>query len=287
MSEMVGKRLDRLGSSFAEQLGRMEVDESKILPLQGRRRVKCQMLSFMDRGFPRSFLLMDELTDELHRSEKAAYEKVIRVMSHEVNNTTSAVGSLLDSCLTYEAQIGEKDRSDFSHALKVAISRSDRMNRFMQAFAEVVRLPDPQKQACDVKQLIEEVVLLMKEKSRDKNIRWLWEVEAELPSVKLDAAQMEQVFINIFQNALEAIGKEGTITIQLGLNKRRPFAVIRDSGPGIPAEVREHLFTPFYTSKTEGRGIGLTVIREVLVRHGFDFSLESRGAGCTEFSIFF
>ena len=112
-------------------------------------------------------------------------------------------------------------------------------------------------------------------------------MEPDLPEVDLDPAQMEQVFINILKNAVEAVGEEGTITLRLGNRDGRAFAVIRDSGCGIPPEVREHLFTPFYSSKTDGRGIGLTVVREVLVRHGFDFSLESRETGRTEFSIFF
>jgi len=284
---LIGRHLEELGSPFADSLLRLEEEESKLVPLQGPRRVRCRALHFMDRGFARRFILMDELTEELHRSEKIAYEKLIRVMSHEVNNTASAVSSLLDSCLRYNEQIAPADRDDYAHALGVAISRTGRMNQFMREFADVVRLPEPNRQPTDVAQLIEDVAFLMKKQSDDAGVQWEWDIEPEVPPVELDPAQMEQVFINVLKNALEAIGKDGTVRIQLGHGGGRPFVAIRDSGGGIPAEVEEHLFTPFYSSKTDGRGIGLTVVREVLLRHGFDFVLENRDGGCAEFTIYF
>ena len=113
----------------------------------GRRKVRCRRLSFMDRGFPRTCLMLEELTKELHASEKAAYEKLIRTMSHEVNNTSGAVISLLESCLVYGQQIGERDRADFESGIGVAAARTRHMNEFMKSFADVVRLAGPGAQA--------------------------------------------------------------------------------------------------------------------------------------------
>jgi nitrogen fixation/metabolism regulation signal transduction histidine kinase len=283
---LAGRRLEALGP-FARDLARLEDDSSGVLALGGRRRVKCQALSFMDRGFARRFLLLDELTEELHRTEKAAYEKLIRVMSHEVNNTTGAVGSLLDSCLGYGRQLGEDDREDFVRAISVAISRTGRMNQFMQNFADVIRLPAPVRQLTDPGRLVNEVVLLMRQESSRRRVTWNLQLEDEVPRISFDALQLERVLINIFKNALEAIGEEGEITVRLSLRRGRPVLVISDTGEGFTAETREHLFSPFYSTKKEGQGIGLTLIREILLHHGFDFSLERSEAGFTEFTILF
>jgi nitrogen fixation/metabolism regulation signal transduction histidine kinase len=287
LSEIQGHRLEELGSPLADELASLGDRETRLVSVQGRRRIRCRGLTFMDRGFTRRFFVMDEMTEELHRSEKAAYEKLIRTMSHEVNNTAGAVSSLLDSCLAYGEQLAPGDRDDFAGALGVAIARTGRMDRFMQEYASVVRLPAPRRQECDVKELVEEVALLLKEDSDRRRIQWRWECDGELPPVSMDLVQMEQALINICKNGLEAIGENGAITVRLGLDRGRPYLVIRDSGHGFTPEVRDRLFTPFFTSKESGQGIGLTMVQEILLGHGFDFSLEGGGERPTEFTILF
>jgi signal transduction histidine kinase len=284
--EVLGRRLAELDSRIAAELAVLEDDETRLVSLLGPRRVKCRALSFMDRGFARRFVLMEELTEELYRSEKAAYEKLIRMMSHEVNNTTTAVNSLLDSCLQYREQISENDRDDFAHALGVAVSRSGRMNRFMREFAEVVRLPAPNPQPTDLERLLADVVFLMKQQVGHRRIDWEWEMPDDLAPVSVDPAQMEQVFINVLKNAVEAVGDAGTITLGARPHNGALAVYIRDTGGGIPADVKDHLFTPFFSSKKDGRGVGLTVVREVLLRHGFDFNLENRVPSGAEFTIY-
>jgi len=239
----------------------------------------------MDRGFARPFLLLEELTEELHQTEKAAYGKLIRMMSHEVNNTTGAVNSLLHSCLSYADQLRPEDQEDFRQALAVSISRSRRMNEFMQGFAEVVRLPEPNRRECDLRGLLEDVVRLLREKTDGREIEWVWDVQAELGPVSIDPIQIEQVFINVIKNAIEAIEKEGRITIAIDRDGSRSFVAVRDTGCGIPPEIQRNLFTPFYTSKARGQGIGLTMVQEILVGHGFDFSLATLPSGETEFRM--
>jgi nitrogen fixation/metabolism regulation signal transduction histidine kinase len=285
--ELQGRLLEELAIPLADRLALLPPGSTEMIPLQGRRRIRASVLTFMDRGFARRFILMDELTEELHRSEKSAYEKLIRMMSHEVNNTTGAVGSLLNSCLGYRDQLDEEDRKDFADALGIAISRTGRMNRFMQEFAEVVRLPAPRKRRCDPLRLLEEIEQLLREECGVRRIEWRWDVVDELPDVDMDPAQMEQAFINICRNGLEAIGEDGVITVRGGLDRDRPFIEINDNGGGIPEGIRDQLFTPFFTSKENGQGIGLTMVQEILLGHGFDFSLESGGDGTARFTILF
>ena len=105
--------------------------------------MKCHHGTFLDRGFPRSFLLVEELTEELRQFERAAYEKLIRVMSHEVNNTVAASNSLLHSSLTYAGELDPANRHDFEQAIGIVIERTEQLSSFMRRFADVFRLPPP------------------------------------------------------------------------------------------------------------------------------------------------
>lgn len=284
---LIGKRLEEIHTPFAGTLSRLLTGESQVIPVQGRRRVKCQKSQYLDRGFARSFILMEELTEELRRSEKAAYEKLIRMMSHEVNNSIGAVNSLLHSFLNYQHQLRDEDRKDYENALKVAIARTDHLNAFMRSFADVVRLPLPKRQPCDLQELLESIALLMSAESQKRSIVWKWVIDEPLEPMVMDKNQMEQVFINILKNAMEAIGENGTIIINMCKKKGRSFVIVEDTGGGLTPEARANLFTPFFSTKENGQGIGLTMIQEILSQHRFEFSLDSQPGGPTQFAIYF
>jgi signal transduction histidine kinase len=157
----------------------------------------------------------------------------------------------------------------------------------MRSFSEVVKLPQPRLQLVDLIELLKGIERLLQVESQQRHIAWEWEVEDELPPVRMDREQMEQVFVNILKNAMEAIGNDGRIGIALSVAGERLRVVIADSGSGIPPETKELLFTPFFSTKEQGQGIGLTLVQEILSRHGFAFSLDSRPGGPTEFAIDF
>ncbi len=157
----------------------------------------------------------------------------------------------------------------------------------MRSFAEVVRLPLPKRQPCDLQALLESIALLMGAESRKRGIAWKWEIGAPLKPITMDKNQMEQVFVNIFKNAMEAIGENGAITIRLGRKERRSFVIVEDTGSGLTPEARANLFTPFFSTKENGQGIGLTMIQEILSQHRFEFSLDSQPGGPTQFVIYF
>jgi nitrogen fixation/metabolism regulation signal transduction histidine kinase len=285
--DLIGKNLTELGTAFANEMEGLEVGEARVIPLMGRRRVKCQKSQFLDRGFPRSFILMEELTEELRQSEKSAYEKLIRMMSHEVNNSVGSANSLLHSCLNYEDQIDPQDREDFVTALSVVISRTEQLNRFMRSFADVVRLPEPQLYPCEVEQVLDQIRVLVGPEMARRNIEWVWDIESPPEIVSMDRAQMEQAIVNIVKNSIEAIGENGKITVRMGKRGNRTFLTVEDTGRGISPDVRMQLFTPFFSTKENGQGIGLTLVQEILGRHGFEFSLEGQPDRHTEFTIYF
>jgi signal transduction histidine kinase len=261
-------------------LPRIAVGESRLVPHHGSRRVRVSRAEFRDRGFAKSFYVVEELTEELRLSEKAAYEKLIRMMSHEVNNSVGAVRSLLESMLAYAPQVGEIDRTDYTNALQIASARIDALNRFMAAFADVVRIPRPARAPALVAALVERVVALLRPELADRNVRLELDLD-DRREYDIDVNQIEQVVINIFRNALDAIHRDGTLRVAV----RDGVLTVKDSGPGIAEAARNELFTPFFTTKRDGRGLGLTIVHEILANHGLTFSLENAPEGGAVFTV--
>jgi two-component system nitrogen regulation sensor histidine kinase NtrY len=285
--DAVGKRLAELGSPLADALGSLGPGGSEVIALSGARRVKCHHGTFLDRGFARSFLAVEELTEELRQFERAAYEKLVRVMSHEVNNSLAAGNSLLHSCLNYGHELNDGSRADFEQAIGIVIDRTEQLNRFMRRFADVFRLPPPIKQEDEIVALVENIVRLLGARANAVGVVWQWDVDDRAVRVALDRGQMEQALLNVLQNAVEAIDGAGTITVRLASSGGRPKLMIDDTGSGFAPEAQTNLFTPFFSTKPRGQGIGLTLVQEVLSGHGFDYALERLPNAVTRFTIVF
>jgi two-component system, NtrC family, nitrogen regulation sensor histidine kinase NtrY len=284
-ADLLGLRLEELPAPFVARVAGLAPGTSAVLPLQGSRRVRWLKSRFLDRGFPRTLLVVEELTEDLRRSERAAYEKVIRTLSHEINNSIAAAASLVESCLHYKGQVRTEDRADFETALSVANARLRHLNAFVREYADVVRLPPPHLTACDLGRLVRDVALLFRPECEERDIDLVLDVQDPPEPVLLDEHQMEQVLVNVVRNAVEAVPRGGTVALRTRTSAGRPLLVVEDSGPGIPAEVQASLFTPFFTTKENGRGIGLTLAQEILTQHGFGFALESRAGEPTRFTI--
>ncbi|MCM5527341.1 PAS domain-containing sensor histidine kinase [Parasegetibacter sp. NRK P23] len=257
--------------------------EAKTLAVSGVQTYKIQKSHFIDRGFSRHFIMIEELTAEILAAEKKVYEKVIRMMAHEVNNTTGPVNSIMSSALHADALWQSGTLDTLREAFEVAIERNNNLNGFMRGFADLVKLPLPEKRNIDINRLLRSVARLMELRAADSNIK----IEAFTPStewwVPADAQLMEQALINIVKNGIEAI--EGKGIVQLLADPATRTITVSDTGRGIPSEVGEHVFSPFYSTKRDGQGIGLTLVREVLLNHGFRFSLNTLRPGNTRFTI--
>ncbi|MFA5417232.1 MAG: ATP-binding protein [Bacteroidales bacterium] len=273
-----------LPSPWPEKFKNLQPGQVVGVRIDGIRQFKASCSSFMDKGFARPFILIEEMTRELIRAERQSYEKVIRMMSHEVNNSVGAVNSVMQSVLSLSDQFDERLREDVTHALRVSMDRNKCLNRFMANFADVVKLPMPQIQDMDMAVTIHKMVDLFRTDFVTRQIQ----ITTDLTTcpIQADPIQMEQVLVNILKNSIEAIGDGGAISIRI--KKTFPVSVsITDSGKGFSEETIEKLFTPFYSTKKTGQGIGLTLVREILLNHGFQFKLYRTGDLQTEFMIQF
>ena len=278
--EILGKRTDSIANAVLQEISRLPAGGNKTINPGGAGTYKLQKSHFIDRGFTRQFVMIEELTAEILAAEKKAYGKVIRMMAHEVNNTIGPVNSILSSTL----QSKQNDNS-ISNALQVAIDRNNSLNIFMRNFADVVRLPEPHRKKLDLHQLIYSVTKLMELKAGEKQVEFNYALAGNDFYIFADAQQMEQVLINIVKNAIEAIEEKGTITFETDTSAGQ-LSII-DTGKGIADEVAEHLFSPFFSTKKDGQGIGLTLVREILLNHGYEFYLKTLSAERTEFVIKF
>jgi len=284
-TELVGKKLNDLPGQWSTELTSLTEGQPRIFYINGIHTYRGHKSYFIDKGFPRYFLLLEELTEDIIKKEKYAYEKIIRVMSHEVNNSIGAINSILNSFKTYTPQLGADCQTDYEEALDVSIARNNNLAAFMANFASMVRLPAPRKEPCNLHQLLQSVHRLMQPQLENRHIGWEWDLAPTPLTVNLDVQQMEQVLINIVKNAMESIEADGRITVR---TKLAPAGLtIEDNGAGIPENVRQQLFTPFFSTKKNGQGIGLTMIRDILMSHHFPFSLSTSEQDITAFIIHF
>ena len=284
--DLIGKVFTEIPGKLSAEINKIETSEPIVVPISGMKTFRCQKASFVDRGFNNRFVVIEELTEELLKTERKAYEKVIRMMSHEINNSIGAVNSILSSSLNYSDQIAEKDRTYFVDAMNVAIRRNEHLNKFMRNFADIVRIPQPKKTSSDLHELLKTVQLLISSQIRDKKINWKWELTDNELIAELDIHQIEQVLVNIFKNAVEAIAEKGEVIIQTQHHPKRRLMIL-NNGEKISEETQQKLFTPFFSTKAGGQGLGLTLIREILLNHGFNFSLHTRDDGYTVFLMEF
>ncbi len=284
--EDLQKQIEKGNHILIKEVKDIKAGESRVVSISGVETYKCQKSFFIDRGFQRYFVMLSELSAEILQTEKKAYGKVIRMMAHEVNNTIGPVNSILSFARDTEAGLSDPDK-DLLNALEVAISRNNNLNMFMRNFAKVVRLPLPNKQQTNVSEMLVSASRLFELKAKEENIHLELVLPPQIVIVDLDVQQMEQVIINIIKNSFEALDASPEKEIKIMLKPDPAKLVVRDTGCGITPDAENKLFTPFYSTKKEGQGVGLTLIREILINHGFRFSLKTAEDGYTDFAIFF
>jgi len=276
------------------QLDALPPNDSRLLTDLDGRRFRAQRGQFFDRGFVREFLMLEELTAELEDSERATYARLVRVLAHEVNNTVAATRSVLDSLLYYRDQLVASDAHDFATAIDAVKRRNVSLGEFIDRFTRVVKMPAPELRPVELRAIVDDILWLNREQCARAGVRLGWRRCDAVPLVSLDTGLMEAALLNIVKNAIEAVlARQATGTpsghVELSLERHGGETVLAviDSADLLRELPPRQLFTPFFTTKQGGQGIGLMFVREVLMRHGFSYSLASTGEGETRFEIRF
>lgn len=311
-SSVKGKTLKEAPFDLADALSDLQAGDDVIIRGAGVTTYRCIRSSFVDQGFDHPFLLIEELTHEFMQIEKASYERIIRMMSHEVNNSVGAIGSTLNvvsdiirmnekadektdgetdgkadgrtNGISARETDGKTEWLEVLPAVEASFERCNNLAHFIQNLARVVKIPQPTLTDVSLNEEVRAVEALTRIECQKRNIQLTLSLTEEDFFIYADGIQLEQVLVNIIKNAYEAIESNGEIHIQTHIS---PLSVtITDDGPGISAETKQKLFTPFFTTKKSGQGIGLMFVRDVLLNHGFKFSLDTANDHTT-FKIIF
>ena len=282
LESLLNKPIEKIDSPLATELAALSKEETRVVRLNDANIYRCTFTFFIDRGFQHPFYLIERMTDEVIRAEKKAYEKVIRMIAHEVNNTTAGITSTLDT--VEQALAIEKDMEEICDVMHVCTERCFSMSKFITRFADVVKIPEPLLARNSLNETATTCVRFMEGLCNDHHIQLTLQCAPDVGDVNLDTSLFGQVLVNIIKNAVESIGQDGEIRI----TTTAPASLeVADNGPGISKETEEKLFSPFFSTKPHGQGIGLIFIREVLNRHGCTFSLRTYNDGWTRFRISF
>jgi two-component system, NtrC family, nitrogen regulation sensor histidine kinase NtrY len=226
--------------------------------------------SFRQGGVPMQLLVLTDLRRVLREEERQAWQRLVRVLSHEINNSLAPIQSI---AATLRALVGRTPRPadadvDLDRGLDVIGSRAESLSRFMRSYARMARLPAPVLAPVDVGALVDRVVRL--EKRLPVIVRG-----GPPATLSADADQLEQLLINVVSNAVDASMETGG-GVEICWSQQQGALDLRvtDEGPGLPATA--NLFTPFFTTKPAGTGIGLVLSRQIAEAHGGTLTLENR-----------
>ncbi|MCH7932733.1 MAG: PAS domain-containing sensor histidine kinase [Gemmatimonadetes bacterium] len=225
-------------------------------------------------GHPLRLIILSDLSRALREEERQAWKRIIRVLSHEINNSLAPIKSIAGSLqsLTRRASLPPDLVEDVESGLKVIAGRAESLGRFMASYAQLARLPEPRLAAVEVKALVRRVVAI--ETRLEVGVRTGPDV-----TVQADADQLEQLLINLVRNAVDAaLETKGRVDVSWSVTGGRLQVVVADEGPGLPVDTG-NLFVPFYTTKPGGSGIGLALCRQIAEGHGGTLTLENSSEG--------
>ncbi len=265
--DMLGHSINNLNTQLGKILSSLKEREVRVVRLNDSMVYRCSRLAFMESGISHPFYLIEKLTDEVMKAERKSYEKVIRMMAHEVNNSLAGITSVLE---TTEEEVNDPELSEAITACK---NRCRDMGAFITKFASAVKIPEPTKRNTDLAELLRSSTPLLESICSATGTSLSMILPDRETPVFIDPVQIEQVITNIVKNAAESAGEGGKVEISIEGPGTR--LVVTDNGPGISPEAAEMLFTPFFTTKESGHGLGLLLVSEVLNSHGCRFSLET------------
>jgi len=281
---LLGRPADRLIGSAAADLGLEryldgpgERIEEVVFPgASGRWEIRRR--AFRQGGRPHDLLVINDLSAVLREEERQAWRRLVRVLSHEINNSLAPIKSIAES-LRGMLDRGPRDHGetdeDFARGLAIIGDRSESLRRFMASYARLARLPPPSLAPVRVAALVNRAAAL--ERRHAVTI-----LEGPDVAVRADADQVEQLLINVVTNAVDAVVETGgDVTITWAVDRSAVEIRVDDAGPGLPDP--SNLFVPFFTTKPGGSGIGLVLSRQIAEAHGGTLSVENRRdrPGCT------
>lgn len=292
----------RYGEGFAAALGVLKPGETAIVRMEratGALQLKAAATDVVLGGIRRRLISLQNIESELTANELVAWQSVIRVMAHEVMNSLTPISSL---ATTARARLGESlttlppadpvraGLDDAVEALDTLARRSDGLLHFVQNHRRLTRRMVAQNAVIPMRRVFTRLQRLLADELKTRDIVLTAQVHPETLEITADPDLIDQALINLVRNAMDAL--RGTPSGQIALSAAqdsagRPVIIVADNGPGIPADLREKVFVPFFTTKRQGSGVGLTLVRQIASVHGGGVAISETPAGGATISMTF
>ena len=263
------------GLMQAIEPGQQQLLQSKLREVPVELRVSVSEIRM--EGEAERLYSIENLSGELTARESSAWRNLIRVLTHEIMNTLTPVTSLAQTC---QGMLDEQQADkEIREAISTIARRSAGLMNFVSKYRELLQVPQPHTEDIDVMTAANTVVTLMRDQLENTDVH----VEVIPPSLQVHADRnlLDQVLLNLVKNAVDALGDTASpeITIKARLDYGRVLLQVSDNGPGIPANVLDQVFVPFFTTKRDGSGIGLSLSRQIMTAHGGEIAVASKAGG--------
>ncbi|MFX0556410.1 sensor histidine kinase [Maribacter sp. CXY002] len=286
------KQLRLIDQNLYELFETLEPFENTIYSLgneRGKRELtlKCTPITIEENKL--LLVIVHDIQKELDDKETDSWVKLIRVLTHEIMNSITPITSISESILKYYKKgnelatpeaFGELQIKNTAKGLEVIKEQGNDLMSFVQSYRTFLSVPEPDRELIPAKKILEKVKLLLQEYTNTHNIQFEIYCEPENLELYIDEKQMTQILLNLGKNAQQAITGQtnGLIIIHSGIDMQgKKFISVKDNGPGIPPELLDEIFVPFFTTKNTGTGIGLSLSKQIMRLHGGSIRVISNG----------
>ncbi|SNS00363.1 PAS domain-containing sensor histidine kinase [Flavobacterium sp. ov086] len=232
-------------------------------------------------------VLLDSIQNVVEKKEKDAWVNLMKVISHELLNSITPIRSICQNLqdLVEQDSLSAEDLEDVKNSVETMLRRSDHLQKFVEGYRKLAMLPSPKKEKIELQQLINNCLQIMNPLFKENQIEVVNEISFKR-WINVDSQQIEQVLINLLTNCIYALKDidQKQILILAEAKENRLFIRISDNGNGIEKEIENKIFLPFFTTRNEGAGIGLTLSKNIIEAHGGYIAHKNEG-GKTVFEI--
>ncbi len=288
------RQLDRVDPALTTLFENIRPGDHRIFSLtveRGSVQLSIKASGIIRDKEPVRLIVLHDINNEMDEKEIESWIKLIRVLSHEIMNSIAPVTSLSDTLLRmYEDQVMETEQLHRTtvNGLRVISETSKGLVSFVESYRKFTRIPTPERELFNVSEFIQRIVILCSAENNFNSVRIDMSGVDEDLKLYADANLLGQVIINIVKNAIQAlVGRVGA-KIEISASRteeNRTVFVIKDNGPGIPKELINQIFVPFFTTKKQGSGIGLSIARQIIRAHGGSIQVYSVPDHETRFTI--
>jgi len=295
-------QLERVNHNLFQSIRNIQPFQRKLVSVlseKGSIQLSIKATPFKTKDDELILLALQDIRNELDEKELDSWMKLIRILMHEITNSIAPISSLSESLCRFfmidgrpahPEEVTETTIQTTLRGLNVIKEQGNGLMLFVESYRKLTRLPQPDKKIFRVEELISRIKVLYTSLDNSETIKLAVTVNPPEMELFADENLISQVLVNLTKNALQANEKnpEGKIQIIAGINsEHRPEIRVVDNGPGIPDEILEQIFIPFFTTRENGSGIGLSLSRQIMRLHGGSLQVRSIPGKETVFSLIF